>query len=925
MQKQEPETGRIQPEAATRQRRKRESTGLLLVVIIIVVSVASIIGSTGNIPFVGTSLPNWATMKVVTSVCFIFTGLALLILRSQKFPDLKIAVPRFVGVFILLIGFFTAVSYLVILRTGSEPAFNRLPVLNMFLNPDHRMAFITAILFVITGLVLITLSSGNFGISHVLIIPVIITGYFIIVSYFLGFTSVYAIEHTSVALYSGINFCLVGVSILLFYPKTWLMKVFVDDFAGGHMARRLIPGIMIVPLIIGWLRINAEKAGLFSMDTEVVLISVTYTFCFTVLLWIAARRVINIDKRSQKRLRESEMILDTFFSNTPMGMIIYTDDNRYVRLNRLAAEQYGLPLHDAIGKTIFDVLPADLAKATQERNREVLKTNKLAVNEYNAMLPLRSENATMSHWQGFRFPVPLPGGKRGVGLVTLNITDRINAELERLAALERLQAMFTNAAIGIVEGDENGFLLNANARACEILGYSREELPGKHVSEITVPEDRPVSKSINDKIYSGEIDWINYEKQYLRKDGSRVWVDITVSAIRDEKGKLRQTIGTIADVSERKQSEQALIRSETILKQAETMANLGAWVIELSQSEDPDKNPLIWSDQVYRIFGYEPGAVEVTNDLFFSHVHPDDRQKVSEAISDSINSRKAYNIEHRIKRADGIERIVVEHAEIRYDDVGMPNQIIGAVQDITEQKHAELELKQKNEELTRFIYTVSHDLKSPLVTIKAFTSYLEEDIESGDKVAQGKDFGYISNAADKMGRLLDELLELSRIGRKEQLKSEVTLETIAQAAIDLVAGRISQRNVKTRITGPPVVMYGYGQRLIQLYQNLLDNAVKFMGDQPDPLIEIGSYVDDNKHRVVLFVRDNGSGIDPQYHHKVFGLFEKFDSSTEGTGIGLALIKRIVEVHNGSIWFTSEGKGKGTTFYFTLEKTRLVEA
>jgi PAS domain S-box-containing protein len=253
--------------------------------------------------------------------------------------------------------------------------------------------------------------------------------------------------------------------------------------------------------------------------------------------------------------------------------------------------------------------------------------------------------------------------------------------------------------------------------------------------------------------------------------------------------------------------------------------------------------------------------------------------------------------------------------------------VLASIIDITKRKQdeaalkeSEQEIKQKNEELTRFIYTVSHDLKSPLVTIKSFTSYLIEDVQNDDKKAQSKDILYINNAVDKMGRLLDELLELARIGKKEDPKSEIPLKTIAQSAVDLVAGRIAQRKVKVKITGPDVILYGHQPRLLQLYQNLIDNAVKFMGEQSDPIIEIGSFQETTNNQIVLYIRDNGSGIDPKYHDKVFGLFEKLDAASEGTGIGLALVKKIVEVHGGSIWFTSEGKGKGTTFCFTLEKS-----
>ena len=246
-------------------------------------------------------------------------------------------------------------------------------------------------------------------------------------------------------------------------------------------------------------------------------------------------------------------------------------------------------------------------------------------------------------------------------------------------------------------------------------------------------------------------------------------------------------------------------------------------------------------------------------------------------------------------------------------------------EDITEQKKIEQEIKQKNEELTRFIYTVSHDLKSPLVTIQAFTSYLTEDIESGDKEAQNKDLNYIQNAAEKMGKLLDELLELSRIGRKEKAKTEVPLKTVVESAMDLVAGRIGKNRIKLKFTSPPVMLYGHLQRFVQLYQNLIDNSAKFMGNQPEPFIEIGSYLDEEKNSaIILYVKDNGAGIDPRFSHKIFGLFEKLDNNTEGTGIGLALVRRIVEVHGGSVWFVSEGIDKGTTFCFTLEGTRIIK-
>ena len=229
------------------------------------------------------------------------------------------------------------------------------------------------------------------------------------------------------------------------------------------------------------------------------------------------------------------------------------------------------------------------------------------------------------------------------------------------------------------------------------------------------------------------------------------------------------------------------------------------------------------------------------------------------------------------------------------------------------------ELQEKNAELEHFSYAVSHDLKSPLVTLRTFLGHLERDLPGGDAARVDKDLGYIRAAADKMDRLLNEILNLSRVGRMTNPPVESPLQAIVKEALDLVAGRIAGRGAQVNLTEEPVLLYGDRARLVEVFQNLADNAVKFMGDQPAPRVEIG--VEQSGAEIALFVRDNGIGIDPRNQPKLFGLFEKLDSGMEGDGIGLALVKRIVEVHGGRIWAESAGPGQGATFRFTLAKTR----
>jgi signal transduction histidine kinase len=246
------------------------------------------------------------------------------------------------------------------------------------------------------------------------------------------------------------------------------------------------------------------------------------------------------------------------------------------------------------------------------------------------------------------------------------------------------------------------------------------------------------------------------------------------------------------------------------------------------------------------------------------------------------------------------------------------------MRDITALKQAEVEREQliadleaKNAELERFAYTVSHDLKSPLVTIRGYLGFLEEDAASGDLERLHSDLGRISRAADRMQQLLNDLLKLSRIGRLMNPPEEISFETIVREAVELVHGRIKERGVQVDIAPHLPVIYGDQLRLVEVMQNLLDNACKFMGGQPQPRIEIGRR--EIEGQPVFFVRDNGQGIDPAYHDQVFGLFEKLDPQSEGTGVGLALVKRIIEVHGGQIWIESEGLGHGAVFYFTLPR------
>ncbi|MFH1673140.1 MAG: ATP-binding protein, partial [Pseudomonadota bacterium] len=237
----------------------------------------------------------------------------------------------------------------------------------------------------------------------------------------------------------------------------------------------------------------------------------------------------------------------------------------------------------------------------------------------------------------------------------------------------------------------------------------------------------------------------------------------------------------------------------------------------------------------------------------------------------------------------------------------------------TEQEREALlkELSDKNRELESFIYTVSHDLRTPIVTIEGFIGALREDF--GEPLGQegARYLGRISEATQKMEGLINDLLDLSRIGRISEKKREISFADLARDAANALHAQIKERGVIVEIPENMPSLYGEKKRLGQVVDNLIANAVKYIGeDNPSPRIEVGAEKlgDDT----VCFVRDNGIGIDEMYFDKIFSIFQRLPAAQKiaGTGIGLTIVKRIVELHGGHVWVESE-IGKGSTFYFTI--------
>ncbi len=322
-------------------------------------------------------------------------------------------------------------------------------------------------------------------------------------------------------------------------------------------------------------------------------------------------------------------------------------------------------------------------------------------------------------------------------------------------------------------------------------------------------------------------------------------------------------------------------------------------------------------------------AVLAANFIFVAILAGLTHRSTARALALSRQNEKALeetNTKLTLEVADRVEAEIalrVKETELLTKSESLAETVARLEEESQIREELNASLLAKNEELEQFTYTVSHDLKSPLVTIKGFLGFIEQDIQASEYEQIPEDMNRIREAVVRMEELLDDLLELSRIGRLINPPQWISTQELVETAVSALFTQIESRSIQLHIQPNLPDVYGDPIRLTEVWQNLIDNAIKYMGDQPHPHIEIGA--EERADEIVCYVQDNGIGINPKFHDEVFGLFNRLhDKEVEGTGVGLALVQRIVEVHNGRVWLESRGENQGSTFYFTLPKKKIHE-
>ena len=623
--------------------------------------------------------------------------------------------------------------------------------------------------------------------------------------------------------------------------------------------------------------------------------------------------------RAEMALRESEERFRAVVDSANEGMLIYDRSLNIIAGNRAAERIVGLPLGQLIGKPGF----TSLLNCIHEDGTPLAEPER----------PTRLTVRTGKPQTGLRIGIQRPAGitwlsvntaflrrldeTEHYGLVSTitDITEQRNAELRLKESEARYRRTFELAGSGIAHIGIDRRFIRVNRRVCEIFGYTEEEMLRLTGRQISHPDDLDIINEQRPALHSGALDVVRLEKRYLRKDGSVVWVKFSMTVERDAGGKPLYEIAVYDDITAQREAEARLKESEARFRQTFELAASG--ICHVSEGRFVRVNR-----SLCEILGYPE------KELLGKHVkevsHPDDRD-----VTDPERARirageiDSARFEKRYLRKDGaVVWCDIAIALVR-DVFGMPLYEIAVFDDITERKAAEAalqaaheELKRSNAELEQFAYVASHDLQEPLRMVASYTQLLSRRYDSKfDKDAR-EFMSYIVDGATRMKQLIEDLLAYSRVGTKGQEFKPVSLEAPLRRALFNLRAGIEEAGAAVTYDPLPTVS-GDEVQLGQLLQNLIGNALKFRSNSV-PRIHVG--VAEKPAEYQIEVRDNGIGIEPQYFERIFMVFQRLFNKGEypGTGIGLAICKKVVERHGGRIWVESR-PGDGSSFFFTLPK------
>ncbi len=672
---------------------------------------------------------------------------------------------------------------------------------------------------------------------------------------------------------------------------------------------------IVLPLVsegksFGAISIYSNKVNSFS-ENEITLLS---NLADDLAYGIAYIRLQESEKKATEAIKESEVKYRMLFEGMTEGFalneIIINEkgepsDFRFLSINPAFEIQTGLKAENITGRKASEILPG-LEKYWIESFGKVALTGK----------SIKFKNYLTNLNRYFRVTSFSPG-KGFFAVMIENITSKVQAENELYQTKNYLENLinYSNTPI-IVWNTENQIQL-FNRAFEHLTGYSSAEVEGKKLDFLfpnsSLKESREkIRLAITENLETIEI-------PIMTKNSNIRTVLWNSAKIYDNDRKVISTIAQGSDITERIKAEQAVEKAMEKLDMALENGNIGIWEWDIR------KDTFELDKRMKQMFGLEPGSTENTYDAFEKHIYEDDLPHMRNAFRQAIENDIPLDTVYRIKLNNEKINYISSKALVEKDNNGMPVRMSGVCFDITDMKKGTEKalfilnenLLRSNKELEQFAYIASHDLQEPLRMVSSFTQLLSQRYK--DKLDQdAQEFiQFAVDGANRMQGLINDLLEYSRIETRGKKFSPIDMHHVLGQTLKNLSLIIKEKNALVITDELPNVVADEGQ-MVQLFQNLVGNALKFCTSSP--IIHISGKEENDGY--LFTVHDNGIGIEPQYFNKIFQIFQRLQPKDAygGTGIGLSICKRIVERHGGKIWVESI-PGKGSDFYFTLIKTK----
>jgi PAS domain S-box-containing protein len=920
-----------------------QSTGALktaancIGVVVALAGLAVLLGWVLQIPLLRTLSLGSVTMKADAAICFLFTGIALWLLRieSPQSPAQKAQryIAYWLALLVLMTGLLTMLEYIFNWNIGLDQLFVR------DLSPapgtayPGRMAPYAAVNFFIIGLCLLLLdvkSRGGQRPSSYLIAIVGVTSLGVVIGYIYGVPE-FRGEPTPLALSAAAAFLLVFAGVLLVRPAAGITAVLFADYPAGLMLRLLVPGLIILVILTGWLRLQGEVAGYYSARFGLALFSLVNTLIGMALLLIAAKLLSNSDLRRRRAdaeirqlnaglekqveerttdLRKSEEKYRSIFENSVEGIYQTTLEGRFISVNPAFARICGFESPGEMINSISDIRKQIYVHAEdRDRLMALLRTSD-AVRDFEVEMR-RRDGSTVWVSTNIR---PVRGRDGRIAYTEgalIDITERKHIEEALKGSEELYRSLFENMLNGFAycrmfyeDGKPQDFAYLAVNGAFEKL-TGLKDVVGKRVSEVIpgIRESDPQVFEVYGRVaLTGAPEVFETYVKALK-----MWFYISVYS------PVKECFVAVFDViTERKLAEEALKSSEARYRELfDHMASSVAVYEAAGNGEDfiirdfnrpaerleKVRKEDIVGRSVRQVF---PGVVDFGLFDVFKRVW---RTGVPEYFPVSLyrDARILGWRENYVYKLPSGEIVAI------YDDV---TERMQAAEKLQEQK---LELERSNTELERFAYVASHDLQEPLRTISSYLQLLERRYLKNLDENATRYINFTVDAANRLQNMIGGLLEYSRVETRGQPFEPVNFESVLRQTVENLHSAVAESGAGITHDPLPTVMGDRGQ-LSRLFQNLLANSIRYRSQEP-PRIHVSAVKQDSEW--VLSVKDNGVGIDPEYKDQIFLIFQRLHGrDVPGIGLGLSIAKRIVERHGGRIWVESE-PGKGATFYFTI--------